>query len=352
MDPPLTLLCPRCAARLTLVARPEPAASGWTCADCGFTARGDPNYSELVTLSDDATAEHYSLQWGGELGFLDFMQHNPAAKAVTPGAQMGWPALFEEIRERAVTGRVSVYDAACGFGGIAAEIIDQQTVGGMTYVGADIHSALDVIRKNVVAFDRCGMLLRWDITRPPPIEEKFDFAICRAALHHTPDPRASFRALCSTLKPGGKIAISVYRKKSVCREACDDALREIIRKLPTQEAFAACRQFTILGKALQAVTEKVGIEEDLPLLGIRKGQYAVQELIYYNLLKCFYNVQFAERYSTLVNYDWYHPEFAYRYELDEVKSWFAENGLRLTETQSIEAQHFLLGRSLLRSSVC
>ena len=352
MNRGLTLLCPRCAERLAFAAEPDLKVRGWTCADCGFTARGDLNYAELITTGDDATADHYSLQWGGELGFLSFVQQNPAAKAVTPGAQMGWPALFAEIRERAVTGQVSVYDAACGFGGIASELIDERTVQGMTYVGADIHSALDVIRKNVAALDRCGMLLRWDISRPLPVQEKFDFAICRAALHHTPDPRLSFRALCAALKPGGKVAISVYRKKSVCREACDDALREMIRKLPTQEAFAVCRQFTILGKALQAVADKIRIDEDLPLLGIRKGEHVVQELIYYNLLKCFYNAQFGERYSTLVNFDWYHPQFAYRYELDDVRAWFVENGIKVIELQSIEAQHFLLGRSAPGSTTC
>jgi len=30
-----------------------------------------------------------------------------------------------------------------------------------------------------------------------------------------------------------------------------------------------------------------------------------------------------------VNFDWYHPHFAYRHTLDEVKGWFDELGLEL-----------------------
>jgi SAM-dependent methyltransferase len=336
-----TLLCPVCAKDLT---PPATSADGWQCANCGLSAPGNATYAELFSPKGDPTANHYSLQWGGKLGFLDFIQNNPAAKSATPSSRLGWAALFQEIREHAAKEPIWIYDAACGFGGIADELINERTAEQLIYIGADIHSALELVRQKVADFDRCGLMIRWDITHPLPMKEQFDFVICRAALHHTPDPRASFRTLCASLKSSGKIAISVYRKKSICREACDDALRSVINKMSEEEAFAVCRQFTELGKALQTITEKVRIDEDLPLLGIRQGEHNVQELIYYNLLKCFHNAQFGDRYSTLVNYDWYHSEFAYRYELEEVKAWFDENRIELVEAHSIEVQHFLLGR--------
>jgi SAM-dependent methyltransferase len=175
------------------------------------------------------------------------------------------------------------------------------------------------------------------------VRETFDYVICRAALHHTPDPAKTFTTLCRALKPGGKIAVSVYRRKGVCREAVDDALRAVITPLSRDEAFDAGRQFTVLGKSLQEVTAEVEIPEDLPLLGIRKGRTTVHALIYNHLLKCFYNPTFGDRYSTLVNYDWYHPPYAYRYDLEEVRSWFAASGIEVVDERSIEAQHYLAG---------
>jgi SAM-dependent methyltransferase len=296
-----------------------------------------------VGRKDDQTSDHYSLQWGEQFGYLQFVNANPAAKAVMPASQLGWDDLFREIREAATDRPVAVYDAACGFGGIANDLLADPCAVHLAYLGADIHLSLPTIAEKIAGFDGRALLIRWDITRPVPVAAKFDYVLCRASLHHTPDPPATFATLCGALKPRGKVAVSVYRKKGLCREASDDVLRSIITGMAPEEAFETCRQLTVLGKALQRVVQEVEIPQALPLLGIPPGRYGVQQLVYYHLLKCFYNAEFGDRYSTLVNYDWYHPPYAYRYELDEVKSWFDANGIEIVETRSIAVQHFIVG---------
>jgi SAM-dependent methyltransferase len=291
------------------------------------------------------TDAHYTLQWGREKAFFDFLSKQPAAKAIMPAGQMGWPALFEEIRSKAKSGKgpVHVYDAACGFGGITRELVSDETAKGIRYVGADIHHSLDLIAEKVPALARCGMLLRWDVSNPLPTSERFDYVICRAAIHHTPNPRKTFTSLVSRLKPGGQIAITVYRKKSIAREALDDAYRSEIVPLDPEAAFALCRQFTVLGQALQQIEQTVTIPEDLPLFGIAAGGHKVQTLFYNHFLKCFFNPVFGEEYSTLVTYDWYHPRFAYRYRRDEIQKWFDEEGLAVAKYSEIEAQMYVQG---------
>jgi SAM-dependent methyltransferase len=289
------------------------------------------------------TDAHYTLQWGREKAFFDFLAKQPAARAIMPARQMGWPALFDEIRSKAKVSEVRVYDAACGFGGITRELVTDETAGGIRYVGADIHHSLDLIAEKVPALAECGLLLRWDMSNPLPTDHRFDYVICRAAIHHTPDPRKTFAALVSRLKPGGQVAITVYRKKSIAREALDDAYRNEIVPLDPEAAFALSRQFTLLGQALQQIDQKVTIPEDLPLFEIAAGEHKVQSLFYNHFLKCFFNPVFGEEYSTLVNYDWYHPRFAYRYRRDEVQNWFDEEGLTVTKYSEIEAQMFFQG---------
>src|SRR5207302_6463459 len=174
---------------------------------------------------------------------------------------------------------------ACGFGGIANELVSEQTRDHLRYVGADIHHSLPNIIRELPLLESCGLLLRWDISKPLPIHQEFDYILCRAAVHHTPDPRATFHALVAKLKRGGRLAISAYRKKSMAREALDDCFRKHCVPLATPEAYALARQFTMLGKFLQTVKETVHIEEDLPLFGITKGEYAVQTLFYNYFLK-------------------------------------------------------------------
>jgi SAM-dependent methyltransferase len=315
----------------------------WTSPQGGYKALGKSNYVDLEQDSDDLTSQHYTLQWGKDVNFLEFMQARPMLKSVMASAKLGWQSLFDEIQYRAKDSSISVYDAACGYGSIANELINEVTAINLAYCGADIHGSLDNILKMTPLFSKCGLLIRWDISKPLPIIEKFDYVICRNAIHHTPNPEKSFESICSSLKLGGKIAISVYKKKAIGREALDEAFRNVISKMSPEEAFEVSRQFTILGKALQQIQETIILEEDLPLLGIKKGESTVHNLIYYHFLKCFYNQDFGDMYSTLVNYDWYHPPFAYRYEIDEVKDWFLKNGIELKQTITSDVQHYLEG---------
>lgn len=338
----LRIICPTCG-------RPDVrwnAAQGeWTCGHCSARYEGTSDSDiDLSGGSQAHTSDHYSLQWGEELSFLKFIQDQDRAKAVMPAARLGWDHLFAEIRDACLRGPTTVYDAACGFGGITNELVTEQTGAHLTYIGADVHGSLPAIIDRIPAAKGCALLMRWDISKPLPVEGGFDYIVCRAAVHHTPDPSATFRALCSKLNPGGTIAISAYRRKGFCREAMDDALRGEIGSMAPEAAFQATAQFTVLGKALQQITQPVDIPEDLPLLGIPRGRYPVQSLVYYHLLKCFYNPVFGDKYSTLVNYDWYHPQYAYRYDIDELREWFDENGIELVEAQSIDVQHFLKGR--------
>jgi len=59
-----------------------------------------------------------------------------------------------------------------------------------------------------------AVLRRGDITRPVDGGGPFDFIICRAAIHHTPDPTLTYRALASQVAPAATLAITAYAKKS------------------------------------------------------------------------------------------------------------------------------------------
>jgi hypothetical protein len=67
----------------------------------------------------------------------------------------------------------------------------------------------------------------------------------------------------------------------------------------------------------------------------------VQEFIYRYFMKCWHNRAFSERHCDIVNFDWYHPPYAYRYEAAELRGWAEGNGLRVVREASTEAQHYL-----------
>jgi len=330
--------CPNCRSG-TLASVPNEEI--WRCPTCGGAFPGGEGWVDLIGAEASQTGEHYSLQWGAELGFAEFLRAKPEAREVMPSAQLGWSRLLGEILERSASEPVAVYDAACGFGGIGEEL--SRGAHPALYVGADIHRALPLIAEQLDGFANWGLLLRWDISRPLPLEARFDYVLCRAAIHHTPAPSQTFDAISASLKRGGTIAISAYTRKSRAREAVDDALRAKISRRRPEQAFALSREFTALGRSLQALSERVVLAQDLPFLGIEAGEYSVHELVYQNLIKCFYNVEFGERFSTLVNYDWYHPEHAHRFDVDELLEWFERHGIATTVVTSTTAQHYVEG---------
>ena len=233
--------------------------------------------------------------------------------------------------------------SACGYGGIFTELFAPPYPEHLTYLGADIHRSLATIpRPPQVPADRYGFI-RQDIEQPVPVREGFDYVICRSAVHHTRSPRATFASLVGALRPGGTIAISAYARKAPMREAVDDGLRARAIALPVEPAWEAARQIAKLGADLQSSPGEIVITEDLPWLGITAGHYTIQSFIYDYFMKCWYNSEFGEKNSTLVNFDWYHPPYAFRYELAELLDWFAEEGLTVTHRRSVTAQHYLEG---------
>ena len=90
----------------------------------------------LADVSNE-TVDHYSKQWGDDTGYTKFIRNAPTAAKHTMARQLGWPELFNRIRENEATIRdVSVYDAACGFGLIHRDLYAMPTPDHLSYVGA------------------------------------------------------------------------------------------------------------------------------------------------------------------------------------------------------------------------
>jgi len=49
-------------------------------------------------------------------------------------------------------------------------------------------------------------------------------------------------------------------------------------------------------------------------------------------MKCWHNRAFSERHCDIVNFDWYHPPYAYRYEAAELRGW-AEVAIQIVPGQ-------------------
>jgi arsenite methyltransferase len=194
--------------------------------------------------------------------------------------------------------------------------------------GIDISSAIDEAYKRFYD-NKQVVLLQADIGRLPFRSDFFDVISCDQVLHHTPDPPENFQRLVKLLRPNGRLLLYVYKIKSPLREFADAHLRGILTQAPLEESIAFSEKITRLGRNLSRLNANVEVEDDIPELGLKKGTYDVQRLIYDHILKCFWNDDYTFETNVMVNFDWYRPVHAFRYTPEEVCNWGKAESLEI-----------------------
>lgn len=247
---------------------------------------------------------------------------------------------------RFLRGKRRVLDAGTGLG---AKV---ETVGRLhpeaVVVGVDIADGVDDAVRNTGHLPGAH-IVQADLRDLPFAPETFDLIVSDGVLHHTPDTRASFRALLPFLAPGGHIAIHVYRKLGPIREFCDDHIRARTTGMSPAECWEAVKAFTDVGRTLSELKVEIEVPKDIPVLEIPAGRYDLQRFLYYHVFKCFWNPEFGYEESNLVNFDWYHPADAHRHTEAEVVGWFAEAGLEeIVALQPNESGVAVRGRKPVR----
>lgn len=104
-----------------------------------------------------------------------------------------------------------VLDLACGTGAVAREVLKRISPGG-TLVGADINP--DMLRVASEVIEAREPLVRWQQASAeslPLPDASFDVALCQQGLQFFPDKHGALRELRRVLRPGGRLALSVWR---------------------------------------------------------------------------------------------------------------------------------------------
>lgn len=224
--------------------------------------------------------------------------------------------------------RHRILDAGCGNGRVTA-LLRRYAAEKSEVVGIDL-TAAHIAAENLAGAANTHFEKR-DLLEDLSTLGKFDLIYCQEVLHHTADPAGAFDNLTRSLADGGEIAIYVYKLKAPIREYCDDFIRERISDLPYEEAMAAMRQITELGRALSELRVNVAVPA-VDVLDIKSGTYDLQRFIYHFFAKCFWNPDMDFEANAAINYDWYHPQLCTRHTLEEVEGWFEAAGLEIVHS--------------------
>jgi SAM-dependent methyltransferase/uncharacterized protein YbaR (Trm112 family) len=190
----------------------------------------------------------------------------------------------------------------------------------------DISDAAFTTFENTRDLPNCTVV-QADLAQAPYPDAYFDLIVADGVLHHTPNTRSAVRALFRKVRPGGQFFFYVYKKMGAARQFCDSHIRDRFTALDAEVCYAACEGLTELGRELSRLNATITLEKPIEVLGIPAGTHDVQRLIYYNFVKCFWNEAFDYETNNMVNFDWYHPHFAWQHTVEEVAGWLDELGV-------------------------
>jgi SAM-dependent methyltransferase len=269
---PDELLCPDCSAPLTV------SGESVLCEACAIS---HPVVAGIPRLVEQEHLASFGLQWNRYE-----VAHDDEDRA-TFRAKTGVSA--EELAG------LRVLDAGCG-GGRYCKVASEA---GALVTGADHSAAVEKASK------LCGhlesiKLVQADLKKLPFPEASFDFAFSIGVMHHDVDTRSVFDAVAKMVKPGGRMAVWLYRRNTWWQEALNSFLRRRTTKMKPEKLEPWCRLGATLG-------------------GIPLVRQSLSKIVNFSTHPVREN-------RICDTFDWYAPEFQHHHTTDELVSWFREAG--------------------------
>lgn len=285
--------CPDCSGRLSLRVSSrvgnEIEDGSLTCKRCGksfIISRFIPRF-----VSSDQYTRSFSFQWN----LFSSTQLNQAESEKTFIEKTG-------VKPRELRGKL-VLEAGCGMGRFIDVISKYPET---TVIGFDLSLAVEAAYWNVGRRKNVH-IIQADIMKPPFPKGMYDFIFSIGVLHHTSAPEVAFSKLVPLLKKRGQIAIWVYLKQR--GPILSDFYRIITSRMPWSWVLGLSK---VLAKTY-VVTKRFGyLRRVLPVSMLPDS-----------------------RQRLLDTFDWYSPRYQFKFNADEVASWFRKMGLREVKLHSI-----------------
>ncbi|MDO8463074.1 MAG: class I SAM-dependent methyltransferase [bacterium] len=248
--------------------------------------------------------EHYASSFG-----LQWMRHARAQLDVTTGQPIsydrlfsvtGWPARMEGER---------VLEAGCGAGRFTAVLAGS----GAAVSSFDLSQAVEANAANHGNLPNVR-IFQASITDIPFAPGQFDRVLCLGVLQHTPDPAAAFHALAAQVRPGGALAVDVYRRDLLALLQWKYVLRPLTKRLPPAVLYR------VIARAVPAL---LPVARTARRIVGRAGARLVPIAEYGHLG---FTADIAREWAILDTFDMLSPQHDHPQTLAAVRQWFADAG--------------------------
>ncbi len=188
-----------------------------------------------------------------------------------------------------------ILDAGCG-GGRYSKVAGEA---GVQVVGADHSTAVEKAAALCKHLDNVHFV-QADLKKLPLEPASFDAAFSIGVMHHDADTRAVFDSVATMVKPGGKLAVWLYRRNQWWQEGINDFLRRRTTKMNPDRLERWCRIGAALG-------------------GVPVVNKTLNKIVNFSA-----HLDAENRLCD--TFDWYAPEYQYHHTVEELCDWFRAAG--------------------------
>lgn len=267
------LRCPGCRNSLSL--------DGPTCLRCSSCGSAYPIERDVPRLA----AQPYVASFGRQWNRYEVAREDEDLAVFR--AKTGW--------EPADLAGQLVLDAGCG-GGRYARLLGRA---GAKVLAVDLSNAVDKAASLCADLPNV-LVVQADLLNLPLADRAFDHAFSIGVLHHSPDARAAFAQVARRVRPGGQLAVWLYRRNTPPQEWINSALRAVSTRMPAAILEPLCAGLGVLGSipVVKQTANKVVNFSNHPDWTLRVCD----------------------------NFDWYAPRYQSHHTPAELASWFSEEG--------------------------
>ncbi len=283
------LCCPVCHGRFEL----EDLAQSLKCTSCGSSYKIVDDIPRFVSQAHLAS---FGLQWNKYEVVQD--EEDRATFHAKTGLSFG------ELKG------LTVLDAGCG-GGRYSKVAAEA---GATVIAVDHSTAVGK------AAELCQHLqnvrfLQADLKKLPLQPDSFDFVFSIGVMHHDADTRQVFDAVATMVRPGGRLAVWLYRRNQWWQESINNVIRGRTTRMPSHQLEQWCKFGARLG--------------GLPVI-----KRTLNKVVNFSSHSDWQN-------RVCDTFDWYAPQYQHHHTINEVCQWFHDAGFeQLTVLAPEKMGHF------------
>lgn len=268
------LRCPECAASLRVDA-------GLTQLACGGCRRTFPIIGGIPRFVEQEHLASFGRQWNRYE-----VAHDEEDRATFEAKTGFTPAALDGRR---------ILDAGCG-GGRYSKVATQA---GARVIGVDHSTAVEKAALLCAPFPGASFV-QADLKRLPLEPGSFDAVFSIGVMHHDVDTRAVFDSVARMVKPGGRLAVWLYRRNQWWQERVNSALRRRTVRMAPERLERWCRLGAFLG-------------------GVPVLNKTLNKIVNFSSHPAWEN-------RLCDTFDWYAPAYQHHHTVEELCNWFQSAG--------------------------